>query len=624
MCGIAGILGLTGAPVRRSDLERMCDLIEHRGPDDFGLHVEGSVGLGSRRLKIIDLSSNGHMPMSNEDGTVWIAYNGEIYNFAALRSQLQSKGHVFRSATDTEVVVHAWEEWGVDCLQRFNGIFAFALWDARTRRLLLVRDPLGVKPLYYHRAGDRLAFASEIKALCALSDLPRRLNEAVLPEYLSFRYVAGAQTLLRDVFSLLPGHYLLAEGGTLTEGTFWDISAEWTSPASDEAAVLSTISGHIARSVRMQLVSDVPLGIQLSGGIDSGLIASFAAESRDQLGSYTISLEDPSLDESRLAGEVASRYSTDPHVFTLKDTTCAELLPRLVWHNDEPLNHPNSFGIYELSRNAKKHVTVLVSGEGGDEVFGGYWHYRRALTASSLAPLSFAARGLLAAPPLFALFPRRVRGALYQTARARNEEDLFLYATAFCAPERIRNVFHAGSGDGCSYRREQLGRFAGLPPSQRMMFLDMKTYLVSVLNRQDKMSMAASIETRVPLLDLELVRFALPLPAELKQLGGESKHLLKSIGASRLPHEILYQTKKGFGLPTGKWLSDPNLLGRYVAWLTDSKATLPSYLDPAGIRQAIAEHGTRRDESGEGLLWSLVNLEVWCRTFLASSVTAPG
>jgi len=618
MCGIAGMVRLDGGSVDSRRIGELCDAIVHRGPDDGGVFVDGPVGLGVRRLKILDLSPAGHMPMGNEDGSVQIVYNGEIYNFKDLRKELAAKGHVFRSSGDTEVVVHGYEEWGPDVVTRLNGIFAFALWDSRRRRALIARDHLGVKPLYYHRNAQRLAFASEIKALCRLEDVPRVPNRDALFEYLTFRYVAGETTLLKDVFSLLPGHRLVIEGGSVRDECYWDVDPDWETESGDEARVLDQLSEHVARSVEMQLVSDVPLGVQLSGGVDSSLLTAVASRYRDQLGTYTISVGDPKLDEWPYARLVAERYGTDVHLFPLTPETLAERLPLLVWHLDEPLNHPNSVGIYELARGAKSTVTVLVSGEGGDEILGGYWHYQRALATRRMRPIAPIARWLARRPGILDTLPRRLRSAARLAGRSDDEDAIALYATAFTQPERVSRLFDLREDRALGWRRAELSRFRRLPLLERMMFLDMKTYLVSLLVRQDKMSMAASVETRVPLLDRELVRFALPIPGSLKQRNGESKYLLKKIAEPLLPRELLYRPKMGFGLPVGAWLSDASALGRYLPLLTGKDAILPTLLDPRGVAQTIASHGSAQDDSGEGLLWSLINLEIWARTFLVS------
>jgi len=618
MCGIAGVVRLDGGSVPRRHIEEMCDAIVHRGPDDGGLLVEGPVGLGVRRLKILDLSPTGHMPMTNEDGTIQIVYNGEVYNFKELRSELAAKGHVFRSTGDTEVVVHGYEEWGPDVLTRLNGLFAFALWDSRRRRVLVARDHLGIKPLYYHRTPQRIVFASEIKALLRIEDVPRSPNPDAFYEYLTFRYVAGEATLFKDIRSLLPGHRLIIEDGRVRDEAYWDIDPEWQTDGEDERRVLDRLSELVSHSVETQLVSDVPLGVQLSGGVDSSLVTALAADHREQLGTYTITVDDPALDEWPYARLVAERYGTNVHRFPLTASTFVDRLPLLVWHMDEPLNHPNSVGIYELAKGAKETVTVLVSGEGGDEILGGYWHYQRALSARRLGPAAPAARWLAQRPALMGRLPRRLRGAARVAGRADDEEALALYATAWTQPERVTRVFGLREGGTIDWRRRELDRLGKLPLFERMMYLDVKTYLVSLLVRQDKMSMAASVETRVPLLDREIVRYALPLKGSLKQKNGESKYLLKKLAEPRLPRELLYRTKMGFGLPVGAWLSDPRYLGRYVSLLQGPDAVLPTLLDPQGIAATIAAHGTPQDDSGESLLWSLVNLELWARTFLRS------
>ena len=618
MCGVAGIVRLDGGSVDPRTIEDLCEAIVHRGPDDGGFLVDGPVGLGVRRLKILDLSHTGHMPMTNEDGSIQIVYNGEIYNFKDIRRQLVSKGHVFRSTGDTEVVVHGYEEWGTDVLTRLNGIFGFALWDSRRRRTLIARDHLGVKPIYYHRNAERLAFASEIKALCRLPDVPRRPNRDALFEYLTFRYVAGEATLLKDVFTLLPGHRLVIEGGAVRDECYWDIDPAWETESGDEARVLEELSERVARSVEMQLVSDVPLGVQLSGGVDSSLITAIAARHRSQLGTYTISVDEPRMDEWPYARLVAERYGTEVHKFPLTPETFAERLPLLVWHLDEPLNHPNSVGIYELARGAKRTVTVLVSGEGGDEILGGYWHYQRALAARRLGPVAPIARWLARRPGILDTLPRRLRSAARLAGRSDDEDATAIYATAFSQPERVSRLFGLREDGALAWRRAQLARFRRLPLLERMMFLDVKTYLQSLLVRQDKMSMAASVETRVPLLDKDIVRFALPLPGSLKQRNAESKYLLKKIAEPLLPRELLYRTKMGFALPIGDWLSDARVLGRYMPMLTDSSSVLSGLLDPTGVARTIAEHGSAHDDSGESLLWSLLNLEIWARTFLTA------
>lgn len=609
MCGIAGVL--YGDPVRRcaeDSLREMRDSMIHRGPDDAGVYTDGPLGLAHRRLSIIDLGT-GHQPMVTSDERLCVVFNGEIYNYRLLRRDLEARGHAFRTNSDTEVLLYGYREWGDGLPARLNGIFAFAMWDKPAKRLFLARDHMGIKPLYYHAGADVFVFASEIKALIASGHVTPRLNLPAVPEYFVFRDVAGEQTLFRDVLSVPPGHSLAIEGGSVQLRQYWSPLAAVTEQYRFDEAT-EELSALVESAVQMQRMSDVPLGTFCSGGIDSSLVTALCAlQSSKPVNTYSVGFHELDYDETRFARMVAKRYGTEHHELRLDAAQFAELLPTLIWHNDLPLNFANSVQIYAISQLAKQRVKVVLTGEGADELFGGYPRYRIPVLAARLRRLPRSLQRLLgvAARTSGERRLRKLAGFLDQPLA-----DSVLYNSSPVAPARAQYL--RALGDKFSVRTallRQLGEAES--PLRQVALLDQLTYLVSILNRQDKMSMAASIESRVPLLDYRIVEFANRLPDNMKQTGAHTKAILKRLAERYLPKEVVYRRKSGFGVPLAAWFRAPGGLGQLALdWLTDDR--LPEFDGELRAQKLLSDHRTGRADHSEAL-WAALNYVLWKQRF---------
>jgi asparagine synthase (glutamine-hydrolysing) len=617
MCGICGIVN-NGAnhAVDEAILLKMRDIMSYRGPDDAGVFIDGNVGLGHRRLSIIDLRS-GHQPLSNEDDSIWIVFNGEIYNYKEQRDHLESKGHRFKTKSDTETIVHLYEEYGPECVQRLNGMFAFAIWDGHAKSLLVARDRLGIKPLYYNKDSQRFLFASEIKSLLEHPGVRREINEEVLEEFLLFRYVAGEETFFKGIHSLLPGHYLIWKDGQISCKQYWSPQRR-NGERMSERQYLEQLQYLISDSVKLQLMSEVPIGTACSGGVDSGLVSAYAAALLQRpLETFCVGFQEQLFDESRYARMVAEAHGTRHHEITVENQEFSETLPKLVWHNDEPLNHPNSVQTYCLSKFARRHVTVMLTGEGGDEVFGGYPRY-------------FLPKVNYYYHKLPAVMKAAVQGCLSLCHTRRIEKlrdalklspgDSAVFTSAYVPRELVEVTLQRYLGEGFGYRSSAFNSAAGdhrdfAKYMDHVFILDLKTYLVSLLNRQDKMSMAASLESRVPLLDHRLVEFGLSVPHDLKLRGLQTKYLLKKLAARVLPRDVVYRKKSGFGVPLDSWLREEKGLGRYLELLRSAKFKSRGYFDPKTVERLIDRHVQGLVNCGE-LLWELINFEIWAEAFI--------
>jgi asparagine synthase (glutamine-hydrolysing) len=632
MCGIAGIVGSerldSDAPARAL---AMRDIITHRGPDEAGLHCDDWAALAHRRLSIVDLST-GQQPLSNEDGSIWIVFNGEIYNHADIRRDLEARGHRYKTKSDTETVVHAYEEWGDDCVHRFRGMFAFAIWDAPKRRLLLVRDRLGIKPLYWTRAGDRLLFGSEIKAILASDLVQARTNAAALPELLSTRYVSGAETMFKGIHKLLPGHLLVFEQGEMKIRQYWDVPVGQPRPASPTSNrtrdVVSEFRDLLAESVKLRLMSDVPLGMFLSGGIDSSAIAALMAGMIDRpLQTFSVAFESRAFNELEYAREVARVIKADSHEIVIDDADFFDALPTLIWHEDEPIAHASSVPLYFVSALARQHVTVVLTGEGSDELLAGYgkypriaWNWRAGTIYERMLPRalreSIARRALPLLPRSLGRYARRSFLAMDRSA-----ESMFFdnFASVRLADQRellspaIRGgaTFAQAYGSSMAHFERPNGHSTLL---DRLLYADIKTYLVELLMKQDQMSMATSIESRVPFLDHTLVEFAARLPDEWKLSGWTTKRVLREAMKGLLPEAILNRPKMGFPVPFVSWTRGRwNDMVRDV--LLDRRSRERGIIDPAAVDALIHNHAAGRADAGDRI-WSLLNLELWHRTFI--------
>lgn len=619
MCGICGILSLGAAPVRCAELEGMCQCMTHRGPDDRGTWLEEGVGLGHTRLSIIDLSSAAHQPMTNDDASVVLTFNGEIYNFPSLRRELTSLGHGFRSTGDTEVLLRCYEEWGLDCLSRLDGMFAFAVWDARLHRLVVARDRFGIKPVYYAAQDGRLAFASEAKALLRLWPKLAKLDEGALAEHLRFRSVSGARTLLRGVSRLLPGHYLTVANGAFHCVPFW----QWTPEAegetahdlcpavSDEGALESALTC----SVEQQLVSDVPLGTLCSGGLDSSLVTALAARSTGRgLHTFTVSFPGHAGDESRFARQTAQSLQTDHHELRASAEQFAADLPLLSWLHDEPIAHENSVFVFEVSRLARSNgVKVLLTGEGADELLCGYAHHYRAVRA--MAYRWFRKPGLASAASRFGDLSSPSRCVRRATGLFASEDWMLLNATAFMSSNLLRKLTGDSTGEDIGQRQSVLDLTRGRPFEERLRAMDIATYLPPILMRQDKMSMAASVESRVPFLGNSVAAWALACPAREQLNGPRGKLALRTIGSRYLPPEIVSRPKVGFSVPMSEWFRSSPQLRELLRLTVAPDAKIAALLDTRLVGRMIREHASgRKDWSRE--MWILLSLEIWMREVL--------
>lgn len=623
MCGICGVVSFEpDDALDNKIIKQMTDSLRHRGPDDEGYYQDTQAALGMRRLSIIDLLT-GQQPIANETEKVWVVYNGEIYNFRQLRAELEQRGHVFKTNTDTEIIVHAYEEYGEACVRHFNGMFALAVWDAPNRRLFLARDRVGIKPLYYWVNGNKIVFGSELKALVQHPDVPRRVDPAALDLFLSLEYIPAPRTIYAGISKLLPGHTLVFEPGKLKLSQYWDVP--YNPITADEEACTEALAELIQDAVRIRLVSDVPLGAFLSGGIDSSTVVAYMSQfSSEPVQTFSIGFEDDTYNELPYAEAVARRFETDHH-FQVLNPNIADLAESLVRHQDEPFADTSIFPTYLVSKLARDSVKVVLSGDGGDELFAGYDTYLaerlyryygwlpsllRQQMLPSLAnriPPQPAKKGIVNK------FKRMVEGGALDPAlqHARwmifldNEEKRLLYQPELRATldGKFTEALLAGYFD-------QSARFDRLAQQQ---YVDIKTYLADdILTKVDRMSMAVSLEARVPLLDYRIVEFAMNLPSHMKLNGARTKVILRRAAQSLVPEMVLEKPKQGFSIPMKHWLR------------SSLKTLMLDLLSPASLQQAgffnshtvsawVQEHLDGRVNHSHRL-WALMAFELWRRT----------
>jgi asparagine synthase (glutamine-hydrolysing) len=622
MCGIVGIVRINALErVQLQRLDRMRDVLEHRGPDDKGSWSEGRVGLGHRRLSIVDLAG-GRQPMSNPNGTLQISFNGEIYNYAARRRELEQRGHQYRTQSDTEVILHLYEELGDHCVEKLDGMFAFALWDRKRSRLLLARDRLGIKPLYYAINAEEIVFASEIKAILSLGVLRPELDPELLPEFLASGYVAGEETLFRGVHKLLPGHTLSwSPGEGVRTRRYWQLPTTCGDAPSSLSACAEQVRADLIRSVRDHLMSDVPLGVFLSGGLDSSSLAALMVPLvKEPIRAFTVSFAEREADESAHAHAVARAIGAHNHrvVVSPQDFFCA--LPKLVWHEDEPIAFPSSVPLYFVSRLAREHgVKVVLTGEGADELFLGYQRYRVTAWNERLGRPLWALTGGSQARmrAWIERLPARVRRYASRTFLALDSgpRSLFFDNFAVFPHARQRELFaqpgalsHDPYAAGMQLYQQAQGGFL-----ERASFVDLQTYLVELLMKQDQMSMAASIESRVPFLDHRFVERVVALPTACKVRGFETKAVLREAMRDVLPKSILQRRKLGFPVPVGSWLRGP-----FASVVNDlvlsPRALARGWFRREALERLYAEH--RAGANHGQRLWLLANLELWQRIFI--------
>jgi asparagine synthase (glutamine-hydrolysing) len=597
---------------------RMCRVIRHRGPDDEGALVDDGVALGMRRLSIIDLST-GRQPIHNEDRTVWVVFNGEIYNFRALRAELEGAGHRFYTSSDTEVIAHAYEQWGAKAVSRLRGMFGFAVWDTRCRRLLLARDRIGIKPLHYAIVDGRLYFASEIKSLLEAPDVPRDLDLDALNHYLSFLYTPRDQSIFKGIRRLPPGHLLTWADGRARLEQYWHLPTDESFQGS-EAEAVSRLHEVLVEAVRSHLVSDVPLGAFLSGGVDSSLVVGLMAEaSRRPVKTFSVGFDEPSFDELEHARRVARHFGTDHHEVVVKPDA-AGILDSLIAHFDEPFADSSAIPTWYVSEMARRHVTVVLSGDGGDELFGGYDRYipdpRVAAFDRFGRSGSRRIAGIVGSHLAHGAFGKNFLRHVARDARGRYLDAIRFFSPdekpALLAPDVVAQMSRVDPEDrlaGC------FAPYLHLPWPSQMMRFDADTYLPEdVLTKVDRMSMAHSIESRVPLLDDEVIAFASAVPARLKIKEGRRKHILKEVAARLLPAEILSRRKQGFGVPLGTWFRG-TLRELFADTLLSSTTATRGYFQRDFVRRLVEEHVSgRRDHSLR--LWLLVVFERWHRQYV--------
>ena len=636
MCGIAGYLHLDRE--RKAEarlLSRMVDRIRHRGPDDTGLYVMGNVALGACRLSIIDLAG-GHQPLCNEDGSCWVAYNGEIYNFLALRDELIGCGHQFRTKCDTEVLVHAYEEYGLEFITKLHGMFAFALWDERARCLILGRDRIGIKPLYYTRVDNTLLFGSEIKSILEYPGIERRVDLHALDNMLTFEYNPSPQTIFAGIQKVPAGHLLVVNGkvGCRLQ-RYWDVEARDLEVGTLPDAV-ERLRSKLEGAVAGHLMSDVPLGVFLSGGVDSSTIV--ALMSRAEVGpikTFSIGFKDgKDYDELAFARTVAAHFHTDHHEFVL-EPKAVEILPDLVWHLEEPIADEAALPLYFLSSMAKDHVKVVLVGDGGDELFAGYNRYYlyRAVGRYTQMPRSLR-KGLV--EPLIDAVPRLdgngpaaalVRRAKKLLEVAYQPEEVRFSAWNRILPDEMKQQLYsrdflqtAAAANPFKYHHQYFASSGFSDPISRGQYVDLKTYLVDcLLLKSDKVTSAFSLECRVPLLDGPLVEYVTSLPAQYKYRRGRSKHILREAMRGLLPRSILERGKQGFILPIGRWFKT-DLLRFACEVLLDSRTLQRGYFDGRGLRQML-DGTTHADDRHARQLYALLLFEIWNRMFVDRTET---
>jgi asparagine synthase (glutamine-hydrolysing) len=615
MCGICGIFNYgTGAPADRAAIGRSARAMAHRGPDDEGFYLDGALGLGNRRLSIIDLGG-GHQPLANEDETVWITFNGEIYNYGELRTELESRGHRFRTAADTEAIVHLYEEHGSAAVEHLRGMFAFALWDRRLRRLLLARDRIGIKPLFYRLEPGRIVFASEVRALGELSPVPMEIDPQAVYDFFGFRYIPAPSTFHRGVLKLLPAHVLVADAQGVRTECYWTLPAEEDNSHS-AAEYAEQVAGLLRESVRLRLIADVPLGVFLSGGVDSSAIVALMAElGARPLRTFSVGFEETETSELPYAARVARRYGTEHTEIIVRPRDLGDQLERLVAFRDEPLAEPTDVALYLVSKRAAQDVKVVLAGEGGDELFAGYPKYAADRLACLVSALpQDATRALVRWLPYR---QRRVKVALEALSIADEAERSATWFASFTRDERetlfspdfLAQVDTAHPARVfAQYLREARGR----SPLKRMLYADLKVWLPdNLLLRGDQMTMAASIEERVPFLDHKLVEQAARIPGRWLARGFRTKWLLKRALKPYLPPETLTRRKAGFSLPVGLWFRK-SLQSMVADLVLSPDARSRQYFNAGNIERFVREHFNGvRDRQKQ--LWALVNFELWIR-----------
>ena len=633
MCGICGF-AVPSSSDRRVDesvVTRMCESLVHRGPDDSGIYADTHAALAHRRLSIVDLSG-GHQPMSNEDKRIWITYNGEVYNHLDLKPDLEKAGHIYRTSCDTETIIHLYEDQGKRAVDHLRGMFAFAIWDSRRRQLLLARDRLGIKPLYYSVTEDgAIYFASEIKAILQSGAIKPELNYSGLSDYAANRYTSGEDTLFRQVKRLLPGHTLTWQEGKIEVNRYWDLSFAKNDVLQSDAEYIEQFRELFRESVQLRLMADVPLGMFLSGGIDSSAIAAEMSKLVDKpIKTFSVAFSEREANELEYARAASRAFATEHHEIVVSAKQFFDALPHLVYQEDEPIAHPSSIPLYFVSRLAADHVKVVLTGEGSDELLGGYDKYRKTMLNVALANA-------------YKAVPAVVRDQIKNLIQSRREPSRLntkLSRTFLCLQPDIEEMYFdnfsvfSRSMQTQLFTPESLERIGPIDPYRtelqqieecesnslldKLLSADIKTYLHELLMKQDQMSMAASIESRVPFLDHNLVEFAARLPVSMKLRGLTTKYILRRASDGVLPPEIITRKKMGFPVPVGRWLrGDFSYVVR--EYVLSKRAEERGVFDRTFVEDLVARHEAGENHSER--LWSLINFEIWQRRFFDGEET---
>ena len=625
MCGIAGIFHVDGAPAEKSVLDCMTRILAHRGPDGQGLRMDGSVGLGHRRLRIIDLSKNGNQPMCNEDGSIWITYNGEIYNHLDLRADLESKGHVFASKTDTEAIIHGYEEYGVDVLQRMNGMFAFAIWDANRQRLFIARDRIGIKPLFYGVFENTFLFGSEVKAILEHPVSKRELDTTALDLFLSLNYTPAPYTMLRGIRQLEPGQWLMVEAGSrdLKIESYWDVDySEKLSLTQDEAE--SQFIDMLDKAVRRRLMSDVPLGAFLSGGVDSSAVVVCMTSASDMVKTFSIGFGERTFNEAPYARQVAQHLHTQHHE-QIVTPDLAGILPKVIWHGEDPLADSSMIPVYYLSQMTREHVTVALAGDGADELLAGYPTY---IATKWAQRLSFLPHNALQAVvnPLLSFLPvlddkvsRLEKLGRFINGIGLPWQDAHAVWRQIHTSAEKQKVLAPGISTGNKILFDTYRRYYERCPSDDMLdqllYVDTRFYLPNdMIAKVDRMSMAHGLEARVPFLDHEMVEFAAKLPSDFKLKNGTGKYILREVMKNRLPAQTLTRPKEGFNIPVSKWLRE-GLSELLIDTLSPGRLNDTGIFQAQNIQKMIHDHQTRKFDYGYQL-WGLLSFMLWWEQFM--------
>jgi len=620
MCGIVGVMNFSGGSVEKATIKKMCETLVHRGPDDEGLYVSDGVGLGHRRLSVIDLVS-GHQPLGNKDKTIWITYNGEIYNYVELRKQLIGLGHQFVTESDTEVILHAYEQFGEECPKYLEGMFAFALWDSRRRRLFLARDRVGKKPLFYYHGGGIFAFASEVKALLCHPEIPCEILPSALPHYFTFGYAPSPHTFYREILELPPAHALMVDAsGRMDLKRYWDL--DFSRPPGKEPSMeeaVKKIRDLLTEAVRKRLVADVPLGVFLSGGIDSSIVVGLMSRLMQKpVKTFSIGFAgDKTFDETSYARLVASHFRTD-HTEFIVEPKAIDLIEPLVWHHDGPFGDSSAIPTYIVAQLTREHVTVALNGDGGDELFAGYLRFYATILAEKM-------------PSLLLQFGEKVLSVFPEPANYHHwlrRAQRFLHCASYPFLDRLSHwityfnddlqcllspeVLGQPSGNGISYPPEIVDNTVGFSPLSKLLYVNLRTYLHGdLLVKVDRTTMAHSLEARSPFLDQDLMEYTAALPDHMKIRRGVTKYILRRAFSDLVPSKILTRGKRGFGVPLGAWFRR-ELRDYLHDLLLASDSKLKDYLNILYVRQIVQEHMQGQRDHGQRL-WAILTFEVWLR-----------